>query len=87
MESDHERRQEYVCLPLNAAPTLPAVLLNISSLMCDPNPDQPLVPEIGALFKVCVPGLVDFTRDYSVWQGDRKKFEATAKEWNQKYAM
>ena len=27
------------------------VLLSICSLLCDPNPDDPLVPEIARLFK------------------------------------
>ena len=27
------------------------VLLSISSLLCDPNPDDPLVPEIAHVFK------------------------------------
>ena len=27
------------------------MLLSISSLMCDPNPDDPLVPEIAQLYK------------------------------------
>uniref|UniRef100_A0A0M3HTW0 E2 ubiquitin-conjugating enzyme n=2 Tax=Ascaris TaxID=6251 RepID=A0A0M3HTW0_ASCLU len=31
--------------------TIPKVLLSISSLLCDPNPDDPLVPEIGRLYK------------------------------------
>ena len=29
----------------------PQVLLSICSLLCDPNPDDPLVPEIARIFK------------------------------------
>ena len=32
-------------------PCLPQVLLSVSSLLTDPNPDDPLVPEIAALYK------------------------------------
>lgn len=29
----------------------PTVLLSICSLLCDPNPDDPLVPEIARIYK------------------------------------
>lgn len=29
----------------------PSVLLSICSLLCDPNPDDPLVPEIARIYK------------------------------------
>lgn len=29
----------------------PLVLLSICSLLCDPNPDDPLVPEIARIYK------------------------------------
>ena len=32
-------------------PTLSQVLLSVCSLLCDPNPDDPLVPEIARIFK------------------------------------
>ena len=32
-------------------PLLFAVLLSICSLLCDPNPDDPLVPEIARIYK------------------------------------
>ena len=38
-------------LMLRHAPTPCQVLLSISSLLCDPNPDDPLVPEIAHMFK------------------------------------
>ncbi len=31
--------------------TISKVLLSLCSLLCDPNPDDPLVPEIAHLFK------------------------------------
>ncbi|OBS82911.1 hypothetical protein A6R68_23100, partial [Neotoma lepida] len=31
--------------------TIPKVLLSISSLLCDPNPDDPLVPEIATIYR------------------------------------
>ncbi|CAM6032541.1 unnamed protein product [Sphagnum compactum] len=46
------------------------VLLSICSLLTDPNPDDPLVPEIAHMYKT-----------------DRAKYEATARNWSQKYAM
>ena len=49
--------------------TISKVLLSISSLLTDANPDDPLVPEIA-----------------NVYKNDRAKYDATAKEWTQKYA-
>ncbi len=46
------------------------VLLSICSLLTDPNPDDPLVPEIAHMYKT-----------------DRSKYEGTARNWTQKYAM
>lgn len=46
------------------------VLLSISSLLCDPNPADPLVHEIAKIYKT-----------------DITKYNATAKEWTQKYAI
>jgi ubiquitin-protein ligase len=37
---------------LNYFKILNLVLLSISSLLTDPNPDDPLVPEIASLFKL-----------------------------------
>ena len=46
------------------------MILSICSLLTDPNPDDPLVPDIAKLYKA-----------------DKDKFNQTAKEWTQKYAL
>merc|ERR1711998_623602 len=49
--------------------TISKVLLSICSLLTDPNPDDPLDPEVARVYKE-----------------NRTKYDATAKEWTQKYA-
>jgi ubiquitin-conjugating enzyme E2 D/E len=63
-----------ICLDIlkdqwSPALTISKVLLSISSLLTDANPDDPLVPEIAHIYKT-----------------DKKRYEATAREWNHKFA-
>ncbi|GKT36109.1 ubiquitin-conjugating enzyme E2 4, partial [Aduncisulcus paluster] len=50
--------------------TISTVLLSLSSLLTDPNPDDPL--EGGAA---------------SMYKSDRKRYDATVREWVRKYAL
>ena len=50
--------------------TISKLLVVLSNLLRDPNPDDPLVPHIAKMYK-----------------SDRAAFDATAREWTQRYAM
>ena len=51
-DSNPETSHSFQCiLTLILTLTLISVLLSICSLLCDPNPDDPLVPDIARIYK------------------------------------
>ena len=49
----------------SAALTVSKVLLSISSLLCDPNPDDPLVPDIAKHYKMDHAGFIEKAKEWT----------------------
>ena len=72
--------------------TISKVLLSICSLLCDPNPDDPLVPEIARYYQPTrhntLTLILSFISDLArLYKTDKEKYQELAKEWTRKYAM
>ena len=68
--------------------TVSKVLLSICSLLCDPNPDDPLVPEI-ARYELKALFVSHYSPSVSLrlYKTDKQKYTELAKDWTGKYAV
>ena len=59
-------------------------MLSICSLLCDPNPDDPLVPEIARLYKTDLAKYnecaKEWTKKYAMWYDQDKDTGATLQQ-------